>query len=244
MPQTQNLTLDSLKHLPRETKAEVLEILEEQQRRHKRKKLYTYYPDTGPLRRELYVKHLEFFEAGLEHRERLLLAANRVGKSEGVGGYEMVLHLLGEYPDWWTGYRFRKSVKAWAAGDTGKTVREIIQAKLLGDPGAVGTGLIPGDRIQRTTNKAGVADAIETIYVRGKYGISELVLKSYDQRREAFQGTERDVIWLDEECPLDIYAECLLRTMTTNGRIMCTFTPLMGLTDMVLQFLPGGKVPG
>ena len=235
--------LDSLATLPRLERADVLELLDEQERRRSRKKLYTYYPDTGPLRRELYVKHMEFFKKWNEHRERLFLAANRVGKSEGVGGYEMVLHLLGEYPAWWEGYKFRKPIKAWAAGDTGKTVREIIQAKLLGEPGAQGTGLIPGDAIKRTTLKTGVADAIETVYVRGKYGISQLVLKSYDQRREAFQGTEQDVIWLDEECPLSIYAECLLRTMTTDGRIMCTFTPLLGLTDMVLQFLPGGKVP-
>ena len=175
-----------------------------------------------------------------------MLAANRVGKSEGVGGYELALHLTGNYPAWWDGYIFKRPIKAWAAGDTGKTVREIIQAKMLGDPGQLGTGLIPGDLIHRTTSKAGVSDAIETVYVKhhSRHGMSQLVLKSYDQRREAFQGTEQDVIWLDEECPMDIYAECLLRTMTTNGRIMCTFTPLMGLTDMVLQFLPGGKVPG
>ena len=174
-----------------------------------------------------------------------MLAANRVGKSEGVGGFELTHHLTGVYPAWWEGYRFDRPVKAWAAGDTGKTVREIIQAKMLGEPGQQGTGLIPGAKIVRTTNKAGVPDAVETVYVKHVSGMnSQLVLKSYDQRREAFQGTEQDVIWLDEECPMDIYAECLLRTMTTNGRIMCTFTPLMGLTDMVLQFLPGGKVPG
>ena len=205
-------------------------------------KIESYYPDIGPLSREHYPKHIQFFKAGAEHRERLMLAANRVGKTEGVGGYETTLHLLGEYPDWWEGYRFKKPVKAWAAGDTGKTVREIIQAKMLGEPGQIGTGLIPGDRIKRTTSKAGVPDAVETVYVSGKYGVSQLVLKSYDQRREAFQGTEQDVIWLDEECPLDIYAECLLRTMTTDGRIMLTFTPVQGLTELVLQFLPGGKL--
>lgn len=171
-----------------------------------------------------------------------MLAANRIGKTEGVGGYEMTLHLLGEYPDWWNGYRFEKPIKAWAAGDTGKTVKEIIQAKLLGEPGAKGTGLIPQEKIIRTTAKAGVSDAVDTIYVDSKYGTSQLILKSYDQRREAFQGTEQDVIWLDEECPLDIYSECLLRTMTTNGRIMLTFTPVQGLTELVLQFLPGGRL--
>jgi hypothetical protein len=52
-------------------------------------KLDSSYPETGPLRRELYPKHLEFFEAGARYNERLFLAANRVGKTEGVGAYEM-----------------------------------------------------------------------------------------------------------------------------------------------------------
>jgi phage terminase large subunit-like protein len=45
--------------------------------------------------------------------------------------------------------------------------------------------------------------------------------------------------WLDEECPIDIYGECLIRTATTGGIIMLTFTPLEGLTDTVMQFMPG-----
>ena len=69
-----------------------------------------------------------------------------------------------------------------------------------------------------------------------------MVFKSYDQRREAFQGTEIDVVWLDEEPPLEIYAECLTRTMTTNGLVMLTFTPLQGITPMIKSFLPGGRV--
>jgi phage terminase large subunit-like protein len=57
-------------------------------------------------------------------------------------------------------------------------------------------------------------------------------------------GTAMDVIHLDEE-PSDpkIYSECLLRTMTTDGIIICTFTPLLGLSEVVLSFLPGGKFP-
>jgi hypothetical protein len=57
-------------------------------RRASENRIDSYYPDGGPLRRELYPKHLEFFRAGIEHRERCFLAANRVGKTEGVGGYE------------------------------------------------------------------------------------------------------------------------------------------------------------
>lgn len=203
------------------------------------------YPDTGPLRRELYGKHLQFFRNGLSNRERLFLAANRVGKSEGVGAYETTLHLTGIYPEWWEGRRFSHPVSVWAAGDTAQTTRDIIQNKLFGPIDDFGTGTIPGDLIiGRPSTKSGIPDAFEIGRVRHvSGGTSIIALKSYDQRRKAFQGTEKHVIWLDEEPPLAIYTECLLRTMTTNGLIICTFTPLLGMSEVVLMYLPGGRVP-
>ena len=110
-------------------------LLEESLRRRKERKIATYFPDTGEYRRELYPKHIAYFEAGAKYRERLMMAANRIGKTESIGGYEMVLHMTGRYPSWWKGRRFDQPVSAWAAGDTGKTTRDILQMKLLGPPG-------------------------------------------------------------------------------------------------------------
>ena len=231
--------------MSRADKIEYLQLLEERDRRDSRNKIVNFYPDDGPLRRELYIPHQEFFKAGATYRERAMISGNRVGKTEGVGGYELTLHLTGQYPDWWPGKRFDHPVKAWAAGDTSQTVRDIIQGKLLGPPGEYGTGLIPGDLILNTKNKAGsVPDTVESVAVQHVTGgVSHLGLKSYDQKRKSFQGTEQDIIWLDEECSIGIYAECLLRTMTTDGLVMCTFTPLSGLSETVLSFMPAGKVP-
>lgn len=228
----------------RDKAIEEIQLRIEMKRRLTQRKILSYFPDEGPLRRELYTKHTEFFAAGANHRERLMLAANRVGKTEGVGGYEIACHLTGWYPDWWVGRRFNGPVRCWAAGDTSKTVREILQHKLLGPPGAWGTGLIPGETIKRIVRATGgSADTAEIVYVNHKQGgASSLNFKSYDQRREAFQGTEQDIIWLDEEPPLDIYTECLMRTMTNNGMVILTFTPLLGMSEVVLQFLPGGKL--
>lgn len=207
-------------------------------------KIKSFYPETGPLRRDLYPKHIEFFIAGKFHSERAVIAANRVGKSEGIGGYETTLHLTGEYPDWWPGYKFDRPIKCWVAGDTSNTVRDILQNKLLGPIGDFGVGLIPKKNIRRITWKRNVPDAVNDIYVRHKSGgESHLLLKSYDQKRESFQGTEQDLIWLDEEPDMDIYSECLLRTMTTGGLVMCTFTPLKGLSDVVRAYMPGGRIP-
>lgn len=218
-------------------------LTEEQARRAARRKLTSYYPDHGPLRRELYPKHMEFFSLGRENRQRLCLAANRVGKTEGIGLYEAVRHALGDYPDWWPGRQFDRPVKIWIAGKTNKTAYEILQEKLLGPTDARGTGLIPGDDLVRMTPKHGIPDAVDTIYVKSKKGgQSRIVLKSYEQGRSAFEGTEQDVILLDEEPPLDIKTECVMRTMTTNGLLMYTFTPLEGLSETVMSMIPAGNL--
>ena len=207
-------------------------------------KLHQYFPNEGPYRRELYPKVLQFFKVGARHRTRAFIAGNRVGKSD-TGAFETTLHLIGEYPSWWEGRRFDGPVNIWAAGDTAKTVRDILQEKLLGPPGAPGTGMIPAHLIDHTTAKQGLADAVETVWVQHRSGgVSVVTFKSYDQRQEAFQGTAQHLIWLDEEPPEDILTESLLRTTKTSdfpgGMVMLTFTPLQGLTPLILSFLPGG----
>lgn len=99
----------------------------------------------------------------------------------------------------------------------------------------MGSGLIPKNRIVDTTPKQGVPRAIDEIHVTHNKGVSVLQLQSYDQGRVAFQATERDGIWLDEEPPLEIYSECLIRTTTTKGIVISTFTPLKGMSETVLS---------
>lgn len=227
----------------------MLSLLEEQERRRNLRRIDRMYPAAGALRRELYPKHLQFFAAGAQHSERLFLAANRVGKTEGAGGYEVARHLMGIYPDWWKGRRFDHPIKAWAAGKTNQTTRDIIQNKLFGDVlhgdrrALTGTGLVHGDKIGEATWRQGVPDMVDTIKVRhASGGWSELGLKSFEQGRGSFEGTERHIIWLDEEPPMPIYTECKVRTMTTQGMIILTFTPLEGMSEVVLAFLPGGRL--
>jgi phage terminase large subunit-like protein len=227
--------------LNRSDTIKLIQTLEEIERRESRNKLARYYPDAGPLRRELYPKHVAFFAAGATFNERALLGGNRSGKSV-AGAFEMVCHMTGAYPHWWTGKKFDDPIMAICSGDTAKTCRDILQRELIGPPGdfsAQGTGLFPADSILRTAVKHGLADAMESVQVRHvSGGTSILSFKSFDQGRPAFQGVSSHVIWLDEEAPMDIYTECLLRTMTTGGIVYLTATPLMGLTELMLSFLP------
>lgn len=221
---------------------EQIELLQGALERQERTRLFSYYPDEGPLRRALYAKHMLFFAAGHTFRERCMMAGNRVGKTEGAGGYEATLHLTGLYPHWWIGRRFNRPVNVLVAGDTGTTTRDILQTKLCGPLEKFGTGLIPWSSldINKTSSRQGVSAAYDIVMVKHEPSgdWSTLQFRSYDQGRVAFQGTERDVIWLDEEPPKDVYDECLLRTMTTNGIVLCTFTPMMGLSEVALSFLP------
>ena len=219
-------------------KIELIQLLEAKQYKESREQFYTWFPELGDLRRELYPRHMEFFKAGSIHNERCFMAGNRVGKTIGAA-YEFTAHTTGITPKWWEGKTFGRPVRCLAAGDTGATTRDIIQTKLLGPYDEIGTGMIPGDLIVDLIPKRGLPKAYEEILIKHvpTGGVSRIKLRSYDQGRRIFQGTEEDLIWFDEECPEDVYDEALIRTMTTRGSTMLTFTPLSGLTPLVISFL-------
>jgi phage terminase large subunit-like protein len=200
-----------------------------------------------------YPKQSEFHAAGgpLTVRERLLIAANQVGKTLSASR-EIAMHLTGRYPDWWKGTTFDEPTKGWAASETGQSTRDNVQRLLLGDVGAWGTGAVPKDAIVDIKRAVhGVPDLVDTIMVRFGGGgdvqadVSRLVIKTYDQGRLRWQGETLEFVWFDEEPPQDIYFEGLTRTNATNGFVMLTFTPLKGMSEVVRRFLmdkPAGSV--
>lgn len=255
-----------LSRLSGAAKRRAFRLVRERENRKAQRLLYEIYPDEdviwdGPSimkgliqrgqtlhAREKYQRHLEFFEAGATHRERCAMCANRVGKTFGMGGYEGPLHLTGLYPDWWEGRRFKHPVSMWAAGKTNETTRDIMQPVLLGEvkhrgarKSVDGRGMIPGGLIDLSalTWKQGVQNLVDTVPIKHvSGGWSLLSFKSYIQGRGSFEGEAKHVIWLDEEPPADIYGECLIRTATTDGIVMLTFTPLEGMSEVVMSFLP------
>lgn len=240
--------------LSRADKVRLIELLAEREVRAKQRKFYSYFPDedvrdpdTGEIThhaRAGYPRHLEHFAAGADYPQRLAMMANRVGKTV-AGSYEVTAHLTGEYPHWWEGRRFAKPISAWAAGKTDQTTRDIIQNELLGPvigrgptKRLEGTGMVPGRLLDIPTWKSGIPDFVDTIRVKHvSGGWSRLGFKSFQQGRGSFEGTAQHVIWLDEEAPIDVFGECLIRTMTTDGIVILTFTPLEGITQLVKTFL-------
>ena len=179
--------------------------------------------------------------------DRLLIAGNQLGKTFSAGA-ETAMHLTGEYPSWWDGHRFNTAVDFWASCTTSQSTRDAPQRILLGKADEWGTGAIPGRHIVQIKKAVhGVSEAVETVLVRhvptGK--TSRLVFKTYDQGRERWQGETLDGIWFDEEPPADIFSEGKTRLQVRNGILYITFTPLLGMTEVVTRFLkekPAGSV--
>lgn len=211
--------------------AEALRIAEEYARVRSERRMDQYRP---------YPKQLEFHSMGARMRERLFIAGNQLGKTFG-GANETAFHLTGEYPNWWSGRRFKKPVKCWVGNDTSELTRKGPQKYLMGEPGVVaelGTGSIPKAAILDISYARGLTDAMDMVQVRHKSGgVSSLGFKSYEQGRKKWQSETLDFIWFDEEPPWDIYDEGLTRTQATKGMVFITFTPLQGRSTVVKRFL-------
>ena len=194
-------------------------------------------------------KQQEYHVAGKKYRQRMLMAGNQLGKTLSAG-MEIAMHLTGQYPEWWTGKKFSRPVHVWAAGVTSESTRDNPQRILLGRGRSWGSGTIPDSAYFAKPQLArGVPDSVDTVQVVHKTGgVSTLKFKSYDQGREKWQGDTLDLIWCDEEPPADIYDEALTRLNRRKGHMLITFTPLMGMTDVVKRYFepdyqndPGAK---
>lgn len=211
-----------------------LKIIEAQkQLRASQNKLKFYQP---------YEKQREFHEAGKQYRERLLMAGNQLGKTL-CAAAEVAIHTTGRYPDWWTGRVFNKPPNGWVSGVTGESTRDNPQRLLYGKIGSPGTGMIPHDAIKDRAVRRGLSDALDILTVKWggggdvQAGESQIGFKSYDQGREKWQGPTLDFVWFDEEPPQDIYTEGLTRTNVGLSPVFLTFTPLLGMSDVVKRFL-------
>lgn len=169
---------------------------------------------------------------------------HNTGKTLSAGA-EVSYHATGDYPEWWTGKRFKVPALIWTGSPSNETSKDIVQSELLGGLGEkLGTGWIPRGRIvgQPKTRQAGVKDVVESFQVRhASGGISSVTLKSYEQGWQKWQGTAPHVVWLDEE-PDDykIYSEAQTRILSSKGILFVTFTPLLGVTELVQHFRDGG----
>ena len=212
------------------------EILDELERRKAENKLSAYDP---------FDKQKEFHAAGKDNIERLLCAGNQLGKTY-CGSAEVAMHLTGQYPRWWQGRVYDRPIECWVLGETADSTRDTPQRYLIGNPsvkGEWGQGWIPADCLGKCSMIGKPANCIDTMAIKHiSGGWSELAFKSYGRGRERLQARNLDLVWFDEEPPIDVYSECITRTQSKRGMVMITFTPLKGMSEVVRLFIEDGDL--
>lgn len=230
--------------LARDEKIQLAQLLEEKERRE-----IAAIANTKLLRFNPYPWQKKFFAASSTCFQRLLMAANQVGKSD-CGAVEVAFHLTGNYPDWWEGKRFEYPILCWSLGVSNESVKGNNQFKLFGEyinreigfinNGFIGNDLIDFQSIVPSHHEKGLVKELRVRHASG--GWSKLAFKTYSQGQHALMGPVVDLIHIDEE-PEDpeIYPQCIARTTNGNkgrgGLIILTFTPENGVTLLVDQFL-------
>ena len=227
--------------LNRLQKEALLPLLEERERRRQERKVFDFEP---------YPWQMEFYRLGIENKQRMLMAANRVGKTYS-SCIELVYHLTGIYPDWWPGVKFDFPINAWALGVSGEQIRDVIQSELLGSlgrDGFVGDSMIPASLVGEVTRAMTPKLAKDVAIKHISGGWSKLSFKTYSQGQHVLMGSSVDFALIDEEPEdVEIYPQVITRTGTGNkgrgGYVVLSFTPENGQTTLVNQFLTDIK-PG
>lgn len=195
---------------------EILKIIEIQEKRKCNNKLLSY--NTGE---KIHHKQLEFHKCA--KKNRWVFGGNRSGKTE-CGAVEVVYMARGCHP-----YRkINKATNGWVVSLSTQVQRDVAQSKILNylNPEWIEDVVMLSGRKDNYQN-----GVIDYILIKNIFGTtSKIGFKSCDQGREKFQGTSLDYVWFDEEPPYDIYAECRMRVLDTNGDIFATMTPLKGMT--------------
>ena len=221
------------------TETEEIELLAllEQEDTYQKSVLYkTVYDSFYPWQKDFATATKEYFEC-------CLCAANQIGKTY-TGTDLDALHLLGDYPDDYEGHTFDFPPLCWLLGYSMEKTRDLLQTALFGKMlnGKFEGGLVPADKILSHESSGGTVNAMRTVRVKHKLGVSSVQFWSYAQGQHAIMGDVVDWFHVDEE-PRDQKIRPQLLTRTINGdkgkggRGIYTFTPENGRTDLVIQFM-------
>ena len=201
-------------------KYKYISLLKEMDRRREEKAkrvLETY--NANP--EKLHLKQLDFHKD--THRNRWLFGGNRTGKTV-AGAVETVWYARGNHPF----KKIRHATRGWVVSLTNEVQRDVAQKEILKWLNPDWIKKVEVRKGEKSDPKNAIIDYLVVESIWG--GESIISFKVCEQGRAKFQGTSQHYIWFDEEPPKDIYTECKMRVVDTEGDMWGTMTPLMGLT--------------
>jgi hypothetical protein len=196
-----------------------------------------------PFRYAIEPKHWKTSDAILnETDEVLVLGGNRAGKTEWAA--RRVAQMLvgverGEFPwpQWMKDRCQKRGLKIWCLHTTNQSsiafqqqvVYKYLPKELRNARKSKFTNL-------SYTQKNGFSDNT------GVYNTNQVWFLNYAQDKQVIEGGEPDLIWCDELVPHDWLETLRYRLVTRQGKLILTFTPILGYTLVVKEYLAGAKI--
>lgn len=190
-------------------------------------------------------------DLGIDHPDHCFFCDNIVVSNSGkshVAAHKVAWDATGLYPEWYTGPRTHRGIDCWVLGTAGHTTREVCQNKLFGtDPDRPGWTDKPGEyglinskyiigKPTRQSQPPGMFDMVRVKHVPSDT-VSTITFKSHKMERQALAGWHGDLVWIDEECTMEIFNELKARLMDNNGRLIISLCPIDGMTPLVKYLL-------
>lgn len=159
----------------------------------------------------------------LKHRELLINGGNRAGKTE-YAAKRVVQCLVAN-----------KGVRVWCLHTTSMSSIQMQQNVIF-------KYLPPEWQKLRKTKITNISYTQKNGFSENTFVLpngSQCFFLNYSQDRKVIEGGELDMIWCDELVPLDWIETLRYRLVTRNGLFILTFTPVLGYTQAVKEFVAG-----
>jgi len=175
------------------------------------------------------------------HNELLILGGNRAGKTEyaakRIAQAFVGTDLSGNMPPWVQEKAKKRGINIWCLHTTHMTsasMQQNVFQKYLPKE------LKEAKRSKHTqlswTQKNGFSD--NTAVYQG----NQIWFLNYSQDIKVVEGGEVDFVWCDELVPSDWLETLRYRLVTRNGKLIVTFTPILGYTQTVKEFISTSKI--
>lgn len=175
------------------------------------------------------------------HSEMLILGGNRAGKTEyaakRIAQAFVGADLNGFAPDWIKEKFKKRGLNIWCLHTTNMTsvsMQQNVFHKYLP------TELKEAKRSKMTqvswTQKNGFSDNTAV------YNGNQIWFLNYSQDIKVVEGGEVDFVWCDELVPADWLETLKYRLITRNGKLLVTFTPILGYTQTVKEFISTSRI--
>lgn len=173
--------------------------------------------------------------------ELLILGGNRAGKTEWaakrIAQAFVGVDLSGTMPSWIKEKSHKRGINIWCLHTTNMTsvsMQQNVFYKYL--PRELKESKKTKHTQVSWTQKNGFSDNTAV------YQNNQIWFLNYAQDIKVVEGGEVDFVWCDELVPADWLETLRYRLVTRNGKLIVTFTPILGYTQVVKEYITTSKI--